>query len=610
MTGAHQHRGQKAERLRRVTVLRIVQAGLTLGVLALADYLARQDLSPGWWWLTIGVGTLVSASLLEPHFTDARSAVANAIAGLAAWASADRATFGSLWLAYAAFALLLLAFALISLSIHPGRLRTITKWLATRLARARIIGYSALSIEVLRVAAHHPHGAIELALGLAGAIILSSLDWNRLVNLLPLDNATSATVEVATEPNLILIASSAPLKAGTRVKIQGELGASEGTVLTPLAHRSGSRYQAVLEAPWWSVVPRADSECLVTTIDDKDDCLGFAAEGSTEKAIEVHPVQTLEYGQPMLIESADKKQILYQVSAMRLERSAWDNSSVIEPRARAVQIGLAGEDSIIAFAPYLPAPYQMLHSASTFKVGLNDRFKRIGVITGTGVEIGVDPEAARGSHLAILGMSGMGKTTVARRICNIMMVESGVVALDGTGEYSNKLGFDALPGGSKLSDPGEWVKEPAGDPPGKCKEFIKEMMGYASDEYKAGSDVKNRTLLLEEAHSFLPEWNFATKTQTDAVSESCRYILQARKFGISFIFVSQRTAVISKSALSQCESYIIFRTLDQTSLDYVEGVVGADLREAVSSLGRHQAICVGPAFNSSSPVIVSLDPAD
>lgn len=52
---------------------------------------------------------------------------------------------------------------------------------------------------------------------------------------------------------------------------------------------------------------------------------------------------------------------------------------------------------------------------------------------------------------------------------------------------------------------------------------------------------------------------------------------------------------------------MIFRTLDGTSLDYVESIVGPELRDAVSSLKRYQAICVGPAFSSAAPVIVDLD---
>lgn len=133
-------------------------------------------------------------------------------------------------------------------------------------------------------------------------------------------------------------------------------------------------------------------------------------------------------------------------------------------------------------------------------------------------------------------------------------------------------------------------------------------MKQASSEYATGAPI-SRTLLLEEAHSYLPEWNFvAARGEADFVAQSCRYILQARKFGLSFVLVSQRTAVISKSALSQCESYIVLRTLDETSLQYIEGVLGREFRDTVSSLSRYQAVCIGPAFSTATPVVVALDP--
>ena len=59
--------------------------------------------------------------------------------------------------------------------------------------------------------------------------------------------------------------------------------------------------------------------------------------------------------------------------------------------------------------------------------------------------------------------------------------------------------------------------------------------------------------MLEEAHAFLPEWNFTLQKSETNVAYSTRMIMQARKFGLTFMIVSQRTAVVSKSALSQCE---------------------------------------------------------
>jgi DNA helicase HerA-like ATPase len=136
-------------------------------------------------------------------------------------------------------------------------------------------------------------------------------------------------------------------------------------------------------------------------------------------------------------------------------------------------------------------------------------------------------------------------------------------------------------------------------------------MNAGAEEYKADEvSIRDRVVVLEEAHSFVPEWNFSLRSQQDHVGKTTRMIMQARKFGLTFVIVSQRTAVVSKSALSQCENYIILKTIDQTSLDYLESVVGHDMRSAIAGLQRYEAVCVGPAFNTQEPVIVKLTPPD
>ena len=132
-------------------------------------------------------------------------------------------------------------------------------------------------------------------------------------------------------------------------------------------------------------------------------------------------------------------------------------------------------------------------------------------------------------------------------------------------------------------------------------------MTQARSEYLSSTRVE-RLICLEEAHGFIPEWNFTSKPEADASALTARYMMQARKFGLSFMVVSQRTAVVSKSALSQCESYVVFRTLDDTSLSYIEGIVGPVAREVLPSLARHHALCFGPAFNAERPVVVRLAP--
>ena len=154
---------------------------------------------------------------------------------------------------------------------------------------------------------------------------------------------------------------------------------------------------------------------------------------------------------------------------------------------------------------------------------------------------------------------------------------------------------------------GLWVHEPAGEPTGKAKDYVKRVMTIASSEYSGGAEPFRRVVLLEEAHGFIPEFNIATFPQRDATAETTRFIMQARKFNLRFVIVSQRTAVVSKSALSQCENFVVLRSIDETSLTYLETIMGAAVRDLLPRLERFEAVCVGPAFNTDGPVVVRLD---
>jgi DNA helicase HerA-like ATPase len=304
--------------------------------------------------------------------------------------------------------------------------------------------------------------------------------------------------------------------------------------------------------------------------------------------------------------------LLYQVAGLSLEEETWSGSSAIVPRAKLVQVGAVDPNGVISARPSLPRPYQAIHTAKDTSADLSDAFFRIGNLKGTAVPVGIRKEwLANNGHLAILGMSGMGKTTVASKLAQLAGATDKFVILDETSEYRTRLDFQVEQIGNLDWDAGGIsVCEPGGELPAQCEKLIKAAMTAAQAEYATGNTPKRRFILLEEAHGWLPEWNFATRNNLDSVNASCRYILQARKFNLTFIMVSQRTAVISKSAISQCENYIILRTLDQTSLEYVEGVVGQELKSVISELGKYEAVCVGPLFNSDAPIIVSLDPSD
>ncbi len=72
------------------------------------------------------------------------------------------------------------------------------------------------------------------------------------------------------------------------------------------------------------------------------------------------------------------------------------------------------------------------------------------------------------------------------------------------------------------------------------------------------------------------------------------------------VLISQRTAVVAKSALSQCENLIVFRSVDQTGLDYLEQVGGPGVRNVLSALRQGEALVMGPAISSDRPVAITV----
>ena len=282
-----------------------------------------------------------------------------------------------------------------------------------------------------------------MAIAMFAAALVASLDWYRLWALMPLGPTKLATIETAVEPNLLLISSDVRPPRGTRVRVTGQ-GSADGVVASIRAHKSGARMEVVLEQPWTHVASTAGTHCAVELLEvDTAGPVAFAVEGSSERVIALRPFVALHYGDTVYWSEADRR-YLYQVTGLRLDRDSWDGAAVVSDRVAAQQIGAVDINGRLEFAPALPKPYAPVYSAAEISAGVPPGFVRLGVISGTGVEFGISPASLREHHLAILGMSGMGKSTVSRRLCDLLKDESFVVAMDGTSEYRTRFGLPVL----------------------------------------------------------------------------------------------------------------------------------------------------------------------
>lgn len=558
-------------------------------------------------WFFIGLGTAVSATFVEPYFAKPQDAIVNSAGGMGAIASVDTSPVGALWTA-TLIAFIVIFLAGVTAAIVGGERGATLKWvsfrLASRLGRAAVIGPLLLFLVVLTQAAGGEDSFQLLAAASAVLTLALAIDWHSVLTRISRRREAASTI-AAVGPRLLLVsAASRRFAPGSSVALKTASGAATGSIVSRMPHAEGLRYEIALDREWSEVCGGFPEEIVLEEAEGVGGLVGSVGEGTTERSLEFEPFNPLTIGDPVSLKVGERT-LIYQVARLRLKSSSWLGANALVSHATAHVVGWP-EDDFLRGESHLPGPHELIYETADVNASLPEGYYEIGKVKGTQIPIGFRIESEKRGHLAILGMSGMGKTAVAHRICRRLGEENMVVALDTTGEYATHLSFPQWD--SDMDSTGHRVYEPEGDPPKKATEFFAECMKAGAAEYKNNETPKSRVILFEEAHGFVPEWNFAQRHQQDDVALTTRAIMQARKFGITVVLVSQRTAVVSKSALSQCENYIILKTLDQTSLDYLEALVGSDMRHAIPNLKRYEALCVGPAFNAEEPVIVSLSP--
>ncbi len=286
---------------------------------------------------------------------------------------------------------------------------------------------------------------------------------------------------------------------------------------------------------------------------------------------------------------------------------------------------------------------------------------QIGNIPSTNFPVFINLETAVTHHLAILGVTGSGKSVFARNLIRQIADDgSKVICVDFTNEYGVKLA-DLL-GGSLVQE---------ADAVGMFSAIVAindEMDKFANvrnkalitlnetvlrDGFKAAlqafvtsnnkavlfelPDVTNSAeileytkwffkvlfelakakklggkrfcIVLEEAHTIIPEWNFLgvdNKRSSAVVNSIAQIALQGRKYGVGFIVIAQRTANVSKTVLTQCNSIIAFQQFDRTSAEFLGNYMSTDYVKSLTRLRPRHAIAVGKAFSSGTPMIFSV----
>lgn len=144
--------------------------------------------------------------------------------------------------------------------------------------------------------------------------------------------------------------------------------------------------------------------------------------------------------------------------------------------------------------------------------------------------------------------------------------------------------------------------------PYEVLEIITGLLGRIILEFVSNFSPNERgtypiVIVLEEAQNYIAE-------EKESVAKTIfeRIAREGRKYGISLIVSSQRPSELSKTVLSQCNSFIIHRLQNPDDQKYVRGLISsanADLLEQLPIIPQQHAIVTGDCVRT--PVQVRID---
>jgi uncharacterized protein len=355
------------------------------------------------------------------------------------------------------------------------------------------------------------------------------------------------------------------------------------------------------------------------------------------------------------------KRLFYQVisgSTEKKELEARNETGFI--KGEAMQLGEWQNDKLsfqkFGWVPSINTP---LFKADTSNIQVESYtypYYKLGTIPGTSLPSIINLSDAVSHHLALLGVTGSGKSFIAREIIKELKIDTKIICVDLTGEWKDKLtefSPSQLIDASGLSTVEEIIakKETASKSKNsaevlkykkeiqlKLNEYIKK---YAESDnnitvfelpdlsntsfileftqmflegillYAKQNQGKKYCIVLEEAHTVIPETTFLGdlgdySSNKGLVSKMGQIALQGRKYSVGFIVIAQRTANVSKTVLTQCNSVICFQAFDETSFTFLGNYIGKDLVQALPNLKQYHAVVAGKAVKSNMPMIVDL----
>lgn len=150
--------------------------------------------------------------------------------------------------------------------------------------------------------------------------------------------------------------------------------------------------------------------------------------------------------------------------------------------------------------------------------------------------------------------------------------------------------------------------------PFQVLETITGLIGRIILEFLSRFDKKERgsmpvVIALEEAQNYIPEIN---RKDRDSISRKVfeRIAREGRKYGLSLLISSQRPSELSKTVLSQCNSFIVHRIQNPDDQMYIRKLVSSANSEILSqlpTLPQQHVIIMGDCVRT--PVVAKMNTA-
>lgn len=399
--------------------------------------------------------------------------------------------------------------------------------------------------------------------------------------------------------------------------------------------------------------------------------LGFIDSGTDLSGISftVGPDSTpLNYGDLVTAEIQGKR-VLYQAVEAEINASKVEaNVSHSHIRVNATKLGRWDEESerftSVGWLPRAGAAVRQLPMAEPIV-----RVDAIGHVPGTTYSIRADLNTLVTHGSAILGVLGSGKSTYAKELAR-RIVKSGckVLVIDTTPEYAEDLDdlvarhpeSIAASVNAAIASRANY-KDKTKELGGNRREFGQEISTdvqrflnstesvlvyditkfkvtkqVTGTDYKTGdagldectlpeitaiisreildllrdkrSDVARLCVVLEEGHYLVPEFSsVSAKDDEKAVAQTAKVFLQGRKFGLGPLLVTQRTANVSKSLLTQANTTFCFRAHDDTTAGFLRERAGPMHIKALAKLEDRRMLAFGRGIRCEDPLFLAVN---